>query len=1524
MSDTQHHSTPPTEDNGSLAQSTTSTVAVKPNSDSDTAQYNPASLSYEITYKSDLTAPQLSPASSEGQSANMTTSSETKETNTPTAEQGLADSTSVPSNTTANQAAPTSAETEQKPNPPAETANSAPAPVIADTTATTDTTDTSSESTAAPVNVDLLYDEQPRIKLYDEHGQEYQLDKAASSASQAASTGSAASLDSKSSAPTASNSESDSAPLYDNSVASDSEDQMDFANLMAQSIFAQVPASDTAANPASAAPVAAPAPDSNVANAGKNAPLPVANTTSAALPSEPVTKTPVKKAPPKPAPAPIMPSTPARALNGNQGTSILDNGSMLAEGHTAIMGLENRSKAPLYTPHSTVITGMSPEEIEVIKQINALNAKKRVRQQQATKNFEAEIAAEEKARREGRDPAAAAAAVRAQATQYDSADTDFAEPRLQRINQGQQSAVNTGSTHIIANDHSLAQRLAAQSDAASSGHTAAARLRSTLAADQVAYDQEAREQAEARAQQEAWEREQQAKAQAAAAAAAAAAAEAQAAAQAELAAVGSTGQSSSSMPYSGMVNDAALAAAAAESGIIDLGHISELDLSGSRGSFDSNGLPTAKALGSATDETRLNHFSGSVVGTALDEEEVLGVGFGNAYESGHAFDTQGRPTTPATQQQHQRSLQAEQAQPAIMVPDDYQNAGANDEGYSPEGSNLDLNGYGYSPYDTVNPSPSVTDSSGEDDGPHYVVGVTKRHAPQPQPATDTEDDGPHYVVGMTARQIKQQQQQLAAQAASAPQYRVGIMPRADEQAAANSPASAPALDTEQFSASAAAPDSYYVPAATSTSLPLESMGGTAALQPEQTEPLEMAVPQSEDGYLAPEVSYITPGVQAPYYGATDSVTTTNGLEGVGMAASAADTAATQINAAASNDTGAEEEEVPLYPGVYATKLEQQQKQQRARQAAQELARQQAAAAAAAAATTATQAQGQEAAEPLPADTALASGMLVEGTPQPEQEEHGPTPAGMGDGLLAQVPPENVTPDATADDGPHYVVGPSKKNRQVAANSVEGVGPIYAVGVDRTNAQVEAQIQAERSRLQPQVALPPSYLDQEPHLTASETEADAEERAYAEALEEAARESMAAPQSEVIRRARELAAQDSKHSTTAKAAATESEAVDSAERAVDTGLLLDDDEVNAATATANATAANKASLSAPTHDMDLGEASMVAALGEEAYAAKEEALEQAQEQAQAQVQAQAQSEAQSVLKAQQALKHKQRRDSEGRYNFANMPEKEHIGLGIAIFLYLRQLGASFFTFTSLSLLAPHMAMRLGFAFPSSMAIPFFCVGLVSGLVGAYFHHDLHLAQAGVITFVLYQLLIGLTAYRGIYRISTFISRRRRDMILLAASVITPMVILIWLINTLMIMSQGYFEATLLFAIAAMLSAATASTLTWNFPQDPIDSCGMMSGKGLGLVVVLCLLVSFGFLHYIVGLSVLGVSIVMRLIFGYCLVKNKGTAQRPYVHALQLLTLFAILLDIILLKSQNYEIISGQLLQVVQELRMTVGL
>lgn len=482
---------------------------------------------------------------------------------------------------------------------------------------------------------------------------------------------------------------------------------------------------------------------------------------------------------------------------------------------------------------------------------------------------------------------------------------------------------------------------------------------------------------------------------------------------------------------------------------------------------------------------------------------------------------------------------------------------------------------------------------------------------------------------------------------------------------------------------------------------------------------------------------------------------------------------------------------------------------------------------------------------------------------------GPEPAGMDDGVLVN---QSQAPKAQEDSGPYYVVGPAKK-KKLPVNEPDDV-PIYAVGVERTNAEVEAKIQAARSRIQEERALPPSYLDHELGEGANAESDSTEDKAYEQALAEAARESMAAPQSETVKRARRLAA--------------EAAAGSRKER----GTTAGDSE-----------AVTKGAVGAGDGAADLKNAHNTGA----SFAEELDDVEYEDDFSEDQ---------------KEEGRKRLRTDSDGRYNFANMPETEHIRVSMVLFLYCRQLIASFFTYTTLPVIAPRLAMRFGPCYPSSMAIPFLFVGLLTGFVGGGIKAFTSLGggnNIGSLVCLVYILLTGLTAFRGIYRIMAFINRRRHDAIMLIASVMVPLMVFMWLSNTLIAYTSGIVETAVAFGVATMLSAATASSLTWNLPQDPMDSCGAMTTKGLLFVIWLCIIASFGLLHYIVGLSVLGVSIVMRLIFGYSIVHNQGTAQRSYVYALQLITLFAIMLDLILLKSQNYEFLSVSTLEFIQYLR-----
>lgn len=606
--------------------------------------------------------------------------------------------------------------------------------------------------------------------------------------------------------------------------------------------------------------------------------------------------------------------------------------------------------------------------------------------------------------------------------------------------------------------------------------------------------------------------------------------------------------------------------------------------------------------------------------------------------------------------------------------------------------------------------------------------------------------------------------------------------------------------------------------------------------------------------------------------------------------------------------------------------------------------------------------------------------------QNNEERVGHMPTGMGDGALSSNGSQELqTLSAAAgiegstkpqNSGPHYMVGPAHPINQRADDEEEDEGPVYAVGPQRINAKVEAKLQADRLKLNSRIASNTSQGQISSQTTAENDDFSYGQAMseYAQALAEAARESIAAPQSEVIKRARMMAAQvgqsnaaqlndssllsdtNSVDNSNANIMSTLSQSTQTAQAAqftpsaqIPQSAPLDEENVYAPSALTrgmdkhqplqNGTGTNSSQLNyaAADHRLDYAEAhptddgNLHHAANVDYNKSSEPYLndynngnyegENFENAFNAELNSQLQTGqadlAQMTPEQMQSLASNLPEPSPAD-NFNNLQNREQVGLGIMVMLYIRQLCASFFTHTTLPVLMPHLARNLGPCYPSSMALPFFFVGLISAFVGRMTTSLLPVSLGSGLTFLIYLLLTGLAAYRGIYKICAYMNRRRHDVVLIAASVCVPMICFIWITENLFRAAPGIIEPTLAFAFASMLSAAAASTLSWNVQQDPIDSCGTMTTKGMLLVIVVCFMAAFGLLHYIVGLSVLGVTFIVRLVFGYIIVKNSGTAHRSYINALQLITFFAILLDLSLLKTHHYDLLSASTLEFVDYL------
>ncbi len=266
------------------------------------------------------------------------------------------------------------------------------------------------------------------------------------------------------------------------------------------------------------------------------------------------------------------------------------------------------------------------------------------------------------------------------------------------------------------------------------------------------------------------------------------------------------------------------------------------------------------------------------------------------------------------------------------------------------------------------------------------------------------------------------------------------------------------------------------------------------------------------------------------------------------------------------------------------------------------------------------------------------------------------------------------------------------------------------------------------------------------------------------------------------------------------------------------------------------------------------------------------------------------------------------------NLAAFSNSEQLGARLIIFLYVRQLFASFFTHTTLPILMPRVAMRFGPCYPSSMFLPFLFTGAIAGFSGVITAQIFSLPTiSGTITYLVYTLLTGIIAYRGLYRVTAFLTQRRRDLMLSGICLLIPTLVLINFTNALFAAAFNPLEGAIAFALASMMSAGFASTVAYDVEQDPVDSLGTMTTSGLGITALVLLLSSVLLFNPLVGISLLGVGLFFRVLSSYYLTKHHATASRLYIYALQLVTLLAMLLDLLILARKGYILLPEGLLE-----------
>lgn len=256
-----------------------------------------------------------------------------------------------------------------------------------------------------------------------------------------------------------------------------------------------------------------------------------------------------------------------------------------------------------------------------------------------------------------------------------------------------------------------------------------------------------------------------------------------------------------------------------------------------------------------------------------------------------------------------------------------------------------------------------------------------------------------------------------------------------------------------------------------------------------------------------------------------------------------------------------------------------------------------------------------------------------------------------------------------------------------------------------------------------------------------------------------------------------------------------------------------------------------------------------------------------------------------------------------------PQKEHqetpqgkelITSKLKAFLFIRQLLASFFTHTTLSMAAPKLSLSFGPTYPSSMPLPYFFVGLILGTVCFLFNNTtatiIYLAPFILVIFL---LLTGIQGFRGCSALISIFSKRRADSYIKILTVFIISVLFCFCIDVCFTYKLCDLRFGLVLASILMLSAYTATSMNFSLDGDPVDSYGALSLKGLLVAGGICLIILALSFSVALVISLIGISLLIRMIIGFYLHMHKARVSRDIICATQYITMLTLLMDMLLL-------------------------
>lgn len=237
--------------------------------------------------------------------------------------------------------------------------------------------------------------------------------------------------------------------------------------------------------------------------------------------------------------------------------------------------------------------------------------------------------------------------------------------------------------------------------------------------------------------------------------------------------------------------------------------------------------------------------------------------------------------------------------------------------------------------------------------------------------------------------------------------------------------------------------------------------------------------------------------------------------------------------------------------------------------------------------------------------------------------------------------------------------------------------------------------------------------------------------------------------------------------------------------------------------------------------------------------------------------------------------------------------------VYVFVFIRQLAASFFNFTNLGALFPKQSLSiLGPSAPAFMPLPYFVIGFVTCMLAMFMQT---VCQSGsfcaAVAALFFFALTGSGAFRGIGHLCTAISLRKID-------TYGKILITLFVISLFARSIQYYtkymeidFYFCLGFAVVFMLSSFTATTLNFGSSDDPVSSFGTLGLKGLIADAVICLAITFVVLDWQIALTMLGICLLSRVLIGQFMLVKGIKASTDMVCALQLITAILLMLEII---------------------------